>query len=123
MKAVLDSGPIIHLSWIHCLDFLRILYDEVIVPTEVRDELMAVGPERIGYRDIVDALEAGWLKVQQLGASRSHSPIIGVDRGEAAAILLAEEIRADIFVTDDRAARRVGFERGFTVTGTLGILR
>jgi predicted nucleic acid-binding protein len=42
--------------------------------------------------------------------------------GEIEALLLAEELRADLLVTDDAAARREGLRRGLEVTGTLGLL-
>jgi predicted nucleic acid-binding protein len=42
--------------------------------------------------------------------------------GERSAILLAESIRADIIVLDEKFARRTAAERGLRVTGTLGLL-
>ena len=49
----------------------------------------------------------------------------GLDRlhaGEQAAILLAEHVKADIILLDEKAARRVAVARGLRVTGTLGVL-
>jgi predicted nucleic acid-binding protein len=42
--------------------------------------------------------------------------------GEQAAILLAESIKADIVLLDEKAARRVAANRGSRVTGLLGVL-
>lgn len=42
--------------------------------------------------------------------------------GEQSAILLAEALKAEIVVLDEKAARRVAAERGLRVTGTLGVL-
>jgi predicted nucleic acid-binding protein len=42
--------------------------------------------------------------------------------GEGAAILLAEFLKAEIILLDEKSARRLAAERGLSVTGTLGIL-
>jgi predicted nucleic acid-binding protein len=42
--------------------------------------------------------------------------------GERTAILLADAIRADIILLDEKSARRVAADRGLRVTGTLGVL-
>ena len=42
--------------------------------------------------------------------------------GERAAIFLAESIKADIILLDEKAARRVAADRGLRVTGLLGVL-
>lgn len=43
-------------------------------------------------------------------------------RGEREAILLAEEIEADLIILDEKVARAVAFQRGLRVVGTLGTL-
>lgn len=42
--------------------------------------------------------------------------------GELEALALAQELGADLFITDDSLARREAEGRGLTVTGTLGVL-
>ncbi len=42
--------------------------------------------------------------------------------GEVAAILLAQSVKADIIILDEKAARHVAADRGLRVTGTLGVL-
>lgn len=41
---------------------------------------------------------------------------------ERAAICLAESMKADIVLIDEKAARRVAVDRGLRVTGLLGVL-
>lgn len=43
--------------------------------------------------------------------------------GEHKAILLAEQLKADLVILDDKAARRIAKERGLIVVGLLGILK
>ena len=45
-----------------------------------------------------------------------------LDPGERAAILLAQELDADLLLLDDMKARRIATDRGFAITGILGIL-
>jgi predicted nucleic acid-binding protein len=44
------------------------------------------------------------------------------DRFQAAAILLAESLHADLLLIDERVGRKVAQERGVVVRGTLGVL-
>jgi predicted nucleic acid-binding protein len=62
-----------------------------------------------------------WL---QVGADPSiaDTRMEKLQRGEQAAILLAESIKADMIVLDEKSARRVATDRGLRVTGTLGLL-
>jgi predicted nucleic acid-binding protein len=43
-------------------------------------------------------------------------------RGEAEAIALATELKADIVIIDERGARQLATHAGLSVTGVLGIL-
>lgn len=45
-----------------------------------------------------------------------------LDDGERAAIALSRTLRADLILMDDRAGVAAARGRGFTVTGTLGLL-
>jgi predicted nucleic acid-binding protein len=58
--------------------------------------------------------------------SPPHSPIdsmlTGLDAGEMAVLLLAQQINPDWVLIDERLARRVAFSWGLSVKGTLGIL-
>jgi len=52
-------------------------------------------------------------------------PTSGLEKlqaGEQAAILLAESMKADIILLDEKAARRLAADRGLRVTGILGVL-
>ena len=47
---------------------------------------------------------------------------LGLDPGETAAILVADPLRADLLLIDERVGRAVAQERGPAVRGTLGVL-
>jgi predicted nucleic acid-binding protein len=123
VRVVLDAGPVIHLSWLHRLDLLPALFEEVLLPPEVRDEVLAAPDGTPGLSDIRAALERGHLTVRAAPpGSTLPSPSPKLGDGEVAAIALAAAVSADLLVSDDAAARREAAARGLTVTGTIGVL-
>ena len=124
MRAVSDAGPLIHLSWIDQLGLLDRLFEEVLVPPAVRDEVLASPAGTLGLDRIQRAFAEGWLQVTApAGPLRlTRSVADALDRGEAEALLLAEEIRADLLITDDAPARAEATRRGLGVVGTVGVL-
>jgi len=48
--------------------------------------------------------------------------LVDLDRGEAQAIALAQELNADLLIVDERLGRQHARRLGLTITGTLGIL-
>ncbi|MDP9371505.1 MAG: DUF3368 domain-containing protein [Chloroflexota bacterium] len=127
MRVVSDAGPIIHLSWIDHLDLLDALFEEVLLPPAVREEVLAAPTGALGLERIAAALGQGWLRVHPLpieATAELRLPMHGVlAQGEREAIVLAQTLRADLLLTDDGRARAVAEGRGLEVTGTLGILR
>jgi predicted nucleic acid-binding protein len=49
--------------------------------------------------------------------------LLSLGDGERAAIALALSMQADLILIDERKGTSVAIAKGFTVTGTLGILR
>jgi uncharacterized protein len=125
VKAVFDSGPVIHLSWIGHLFLLPTLFEDLLIPPAVHSELLAPSEGTRGVAEIRRMIEQGVFQVQQAltSAASVHSLPSSLGVGETEAIHLAEEVSADVFVCDDAAARAVAKRRGLPTTGTLGILR
>jgi uncharacterized protein len=118
---VADAGPIIHLSRIGRIDLLPVLYGHLLIPLVVYDEVVHTGRGLTGSAELKGAAWAEIVKdapdPEMLSRLRSR-----VDAGEAAAICLAYDRRADLILSDDREARELVRESGFQVQGTLGIL-
>lgn len=124
MRAVADAGPLIHISWIGRLDILRLVFDELVAPVAVRDEVLRAGPDMPGAAALRDAFAAGWLTVQPvIDTARVEALRPGLDRGEAEAIVLMREVNADLILLDDGRARHFATQQGLPLTGTVGILR
>lgn len=117
MIVVPDAGPLIYLAGGRKLDLLVQLYDRVVVPLIVYEEIVVAGSGHVGSAEVSSA---AWIEVQD--ASPDPSLAQTLDRGEAAAIPLAERLSATL-LCDDAAGRAEARRRGIPVVGTLGVLR
>jgi hypothetical protein len=68
-----------------------------------------------------------WLRIKGLNetserVSALRCRVLEIHRGESAAIALAEELKADWFLTDDAGARLLAGAMGFEVHGSLGVV-
>ena len=115
MLVVADSSPLIYLSRVGRLHILAELFGEVIVPRTVWNEAVERRPSAPG----IDALQqVAWVRVVE---DPTPAADLGLDPGETA-ILIAESLRADLLLIDERTGRKVASQRGVAVRGTLGIL-
>ncbi|KJH72250.1 DUF3368 domain-containing protein [Aliterella atlantica] len=120
MIIVSDTSPICYLLLIDCIEVLQVLYKVVIIPQAVADELNALQSPPVVQNWIAQPPE--WLQIQPV--ERLQSLEIGkLDPGEQEAILLAKQLKADLVILDDKAARRIAMNQGLTVIGLLGILK
>lgn len=114
---IADTGPVNYLILIGHIDVLPALFQKVILPSSVRDELTAAP---VLVKNWI-ARPPSWIDVRK--SVPVYDPAMeNLDAGEEEAIALAVELHADLLLMDDRegviAARRKGIE----VTGTLGVL-
>ena len=121
---VADTGPLIVLGRVECFKLLHDLYQDVLIPPAVREELH-LGSGRPGARQSAEALEQGWLQVQELSAGSAQALsdlMLVLDPGEAEAILLAEEMNCKFLLIDERKGRAIANRRGVPVVGIAGVL-
>ena len=123
-KCGLLSPTRLHSKYLILIDAIHVLpgiFEKIHVPIEVRDELTcdAAPPSVRTWMQ----QPPQWLEVLAAPAVASEdSSLQALDSGERAAILLAESIRADHLLIDDRPGALLAQRRGFAVTGTLGVL-
>jgi predicted nucleic acid-binding protein len=101
-------------------DLLTAFYGRIVIPQAVYDEVVVRGQSRDGSREVK---ESSWIEVrvpQDELAVRALATELG--RGEAAAIILAQELQAARLLIDEIRGRRVAQQLGLQVQGTLGIL-
>ncbi len=107
MKVVLNSTPLIALSLVGKLDILKNLFDEVIVPRSVFEEVAVAGKGKPGSKEVEKAKKDGWLSVFHPNRDSAIPPnLLGLDRGEMDVILIAQEVGADLVLIDEKAARK-----------------
>jgi predicted nucleic acid-binding protein len=112
---VSDTSPLTYLHQIDRLELLPRLFGEVLIPGSVAKEW----EEHIG----AGVRQFAWLRVGEPRDETAVAALLQVlDRGEAEAIVLAEERRADLLLIDEKDGRAVAAGRGLTITGVLGVL-
>jgi hypothetical protein len=118
MIVVSNAGPIVALSRINHLFVLPALYETILIPQAVRDELTA--------REAPGAAEprsAEWLQQRRVDSKTAVSLLRErLDAGESEAIVLALDLEADILLMDEARGRRIAKSRNLSLTGTLGVL-
>lgn len=119
MIVVADTGPIHYLILIEAIDILHPLYDSVLVPQTVSEELkIDSAPEAV----------RAWMKHPPVWFQSRPDPISDpplsekLDPGERAAIALALSIPSDRLLIDDWAGRVEAERKHLKITGTLGVL-
>ncbi len=120
MIIVSDTSPISNLLRIDQLSILQKLYDHVIILHVVYQEICALEPLGI---DPTPILNAPWISVQTAhDRSLVENLTLELDLGEAEAIALAIEIKAERLLIDERLGRRVAQRYKVEITGLLGVL-
>jgi predicted nucleic acid-binding protein len=120
MLVVSDTSPVSTLFAIGKLGLLRDLFGVVVIPSMVLAELSRL--KEFGY-DISEIEEAPWLIVQTAQDTTAVKNLSNqLDPGESEAIVLAQELRADFLLIDERKGRKVASTLGFKTVGVLGIL-
>lgn len=115
-RLVINTGPLIALSRIGCLDIVGQLPIEFICPDAVRRELDE--GEAVGYPGVAPE----WLTVRKLSGALPGVALAALDAGEAEVIHLALELRVPTVAIDEWKGRRAALAAGLEVTGTLGLL-
>ncbi len=123
MIVVSDTSPITNLAAINQLNLLQRLYTRLIIPTAVYNEMVRVDKLVPGA---VEVQTLPWIQTQTVAASQQvrvfRESQENIDLGEAEAIILALELKADLLLMDERRGRAVAMSYGLQVTGLLGVL-
>jgi predicted nucleic acid-binding protein len=119
MLVISDTSPLCYLILIELTGLLPRLFERILIPQSVYEELRASGSPPAVCNWIADP--PIWLEIEAI-ALPSDAVLETLDRGEREAIALAEQVQADLVLLDERRARQVAIERGLGVVGLLGIL-
>lgn len=117
---IADSSPLISLAIIEQLELLPRLYQRVLLPPAVWNEVTVQG---LGLPGAEAVSQVKWLEIEAPLPMLLEPLSILVDPGEAEAIALAKSTPNPIVLLDDAQARRIAERLGIPRIGTLGILR
>ena len=122
MIVVSDTTPLISLLKIDCIDLLEKLFGQVLIPQAVFEELTA--DER--FKPEADQISSKqFIIVKAVQNSESVSILkraTGLDQGESEAIVLTDELNADVLLMDEAKGRAISSQMGLKIMGTIGIL-
>jgi len=97
-------------------------FGEILIPQGVLEELR-VEEGLPGSQSIREAIKKGWLRVKEANDQIFVKVLYAdLDKGEAEAIALALQVKAEWIILDEREGRRVAKSLGLKVIGVLGIL-
>jgi len=117
---VSDTAPLNYLVLIEQQDLLPTLFGSVVIPQKVFEELQRSATP-LAVRQWI-AQQPIWLDIRTV--QRPLNLITDkLGDGEREAILLAEELKADVLLIDDKDGRDEAMRRHIPITGTLGVLR
>lgn len=118
MIVISDTSVLSALLQIDRLSLLCELFEEVIIPFTVFEELAELTRFGVSIQEIHDA---NWILIRPV-SDLSVVESYDLDAGEKAAIALALELNADYLLIDELQGRQVAQELMLTITGTLGLL-
>jgi len=113
---VADTSPLNYLVQIEAIGILPRLFDQVVIPETVHQELL--------HPATPDIVRRWAMRLPEWAVSRAAHTIVplDLDRGETEAIALARELNAFAVLLDDGSARAKARALGISVTGTIGLL-
>lgn len=117
-KVVSNTTPIITMLTISKLEILQQIYGEITIPLGVYEEIEQ-GRDKTFYTDLSDI---DWIKIQQIKDKTPIKYLRDLDKGEAEVIVLANEIKADLVIIDERLGREFAEYFNLKLTGTMGVL-
>lgn len=114
---VSDTSPLHYLILCGAETILPRLFRQVVIPPTVFSELQQPNtpPPVLQWANSLPT----WIAIQ---TPKTLNLGLEVDAGELEAICLAQEIKADAVLMDDRAGRNAAIHCGLAVVGTIGLL-
>ncbi|MBD3343155.1 MAG: DUF3368 domain-containing protein [Candidatus Lokiarchaeota archaeon] len=122
--AVSNSGPLIHLANVGLIDFLFKLYDTILIPESIYNEVVIKGKKE-GHSDaliIEQAISDDKIQVHNVKLGKEDFVSSQLHQGELEAIKLTLNSEANLIFLDDEEARIYARKLNIKVKGTLGIL-
>jgi predicted nucleic acid-binding protein len=112
---VADTGPLHYLVLIDAISVLPQLFESVMIPVTVRNEMLVPRTPEILRQWILHAPD--WLDIVPDPAPEPDASLARLDEGERCAVQLALSVNASLVLMDDRAGVLAAERKGLLVTG------
>lgn len=120
MIVVSNTLPIMNLAVAGHLNLLEQLYDKILIPEAVLQELSTIRSEQLG---VLTIQVPSWIEKRSVvNRSLVDALLLELGVGEAETIVLALEMKADLMLLDERRGRQVASRLGPRFIGLLGEL-
>ena len=121
MIVVSNTTPLIGLSSINRFELLRQVFGTIHIPQEVYAEAVIRGREQGEAKREIPT--ANWIKVHQVENKLAVTRLsVDLDLGKAETIVLAQQLKADWVLMDERKGRPKLARLNMPKIGTLGLL-
>lgn len=114
-----NTTPIFYLHRVGQLDLLRKLYNEIIVPKAVIEEL---DEGKKQGEDIPEIKSHQWIKVREIQVPSHIKLIPDLGKGESEVLSLGLDEKQLLLIIDDKLARQIAKLQNLKFTGTAGVL-
>ena len=123
-RVVINSSVIIALSHLSYLTFLSQLFDDILVPQVVYEEICNKGQGLVGDQELRTAVNQEDIRIRPVhNRTLVQAMLDPLALGEAEVLALAVEVNADHVIIDDKLARTRAKLLKLPVIGTLRVLR
>lgn len=119
LLVVCDAGPLIHLDQLDCLDLLAD-FSRLVIPDVVWREVGHHRPTALDQKKVL--LERLKPREEPSAELMAAQRLLVLHAGEAQALQVAQELEADLLLTDDTAARLAARTLQVSAHGTLGVM-
>lgn len=116
---ITNTTPIFYLYRLGYLDLFHELYQKIVVPQAVVDELKA---GEAGGENVPDIRNYEWIEIRRVKVPKLIGLITDLGSGEAEALAIAMEEPDSLVIVDDCLARRIAKLQGLEITGTAGVI-
>ena len=117
MIVVSDTSPISNLLQIGEINLLRPIFHKIVVPSGVFAEICQVE----SHKEFL--IKQDWIETATLTNTNLKTGLMAdLDGGEAEAIALAIELKADYLLMDETKGRQIAESYGVKVIGIIGVL-
>lgn len=121
IRVVSDTGPLIHLSEIGCINLLN-NFQMIYVPESVHGEYYkhkkANDPDFFELKNITITK----VQIEEVSAFINNHGLSNLHSGERDCLYLCQDLPIDTILTDDLAVREAAKKLGMTPVGSLGIV-